>query len=101
MTKRIVNRLIGYGILVFVVGFFTGQFWTVHLQWLIPIGTIMTFTGVFFFFKTTNLTDEFTKKKNDEFFTYFWNVIVLKLWTLIFVLWMIPMNIILLTRGRI
>jgi hypothetical protein len=101
MTKRIINRLIGYGILVFVVGFFAGQFWTFYLQWLIPIGTIMTFTGVFFFFKTTNLTEEFTKDKNEDVLTYFWNVIVLKLWTFIFMLWMIPMNIALLTQGTI
>ena len=101
MTKRIINKMIGYGILVFVVGFFAGQFLTTYLQWLIPIGTLMTFTGVFFYFKTTSLTEEFTKNRNDDVLTYFWNVIVLKLWTFIFMLWMIPMNIVLLTRGRI
>jgi hypothetical protein len=93
--------LIGYGILVFVVGFFAGQLLTAYLQWLIPMGTAMTFIGVFFFFKTTNLTVEFSKKKDDDILTYFWNVIVLKIWTLVFMLWMIPMNIILLTQGRI
>jgi hypothetical protein len=61
MTKKRINRLIGYGILVFVVGLFAGQFWMLHLQLLIPIGTLMTFTGVFFFFKSTNMTDEFRK----------------------------------------
>lgn len=101
MTKRIVNRLIGYGILVFVVGFFAGQLLTAYLQWLIPMGTAMTFIGVFFFFKTTNLTVEFSKNPGDDILTYFWNVIVLKLWVLIFILWMIPMNIILLARGGI
>jgi hypothetical protein len=101
MTKGKINRLIGYGILVFVVGFFAGQFWTPYLLWLIPIGTIMTFTGVFFFFKTTNLTDEFTKRKNDDVLTYFWNVLVLKLWTFMFMVWMITMNVVLLTEGKI
>jgi hypothetical protein len=96
-----INRLVGYGILVFVIGFFAGQFLIGYLQWLIPIGTIMTFTGAFFFFKTTSLNAEFTKDKDDDILTYFWDVIVLKLWTFIFMLWMIPMNIILFTRGRI
>jgi hypothetical protein len=99
-TKRVINRLIGYGILVFLIGFYTRQFLTENLQWLIPIGTLMTFTGVFFFFKTTNLTDEFTKNKNDDILTYFWNVIALKFWTFILILWMITMNITLFTHGR-
>lgn len=101
MTRKTINRLIGYGILVFTIGFFTGQFLTIYLLWLIPIGTLMTFSGVFFFFKTTNLKNEFSKNKNDDFLTYFWNVLALKIWTLIFMLWMVPMNITLLTQVKI
>jgi mannose/fructose/N-acetylgalactosamine-specific phosphotransferase system component IIC len=101
MTKRKINRLIGYGILVFIFGFFAGQFLFTYLQFLIPIGTLVTFTGVFFYFKTTNLINEFTKYRNEDILTYFWNVIVLKLWTFIFVLWMITVNIILLSQSVI
>ncbi len=89
--------MIGYGILVFVMGFSLGQIVN-YLLWLIPIGTLMTCTGVFFFFKMTNLSKEFTKDPSDDILTYFWNAIVLKLWTFIFMLWMISMNIILLLR---
>ncbi len=98
MKKRRVNRLIAIGILIFVLGFFTGQFINALLLWLIPIGSTMTFIGVFLYFKTTNLSDEFNFKQNDDVLTYFWNVIVLKLWTLIFMLWMIPVNFTFLTQ---
>lgn len=101
MTRKTINKLIGFGILLFVIGVFVGRIWIHDLQWLIPIGTLMTITGVFFFFKTTNLNDEFTKDKNEDILTYFWNVIVLKFWTFIFMLWMIPMNIIFLLPGKI
>ncbi len=93
--------MIGYGILVFVLGFSLGQILNTYLLWLIPIGTLMTFTGVFFFFKMTNLKKEFTKDPSDDILTYFWNVIALKLWTFIFMLWMISMYIILLMEGKI
>lgn len=101
MTRKTITKLTGYGILIFVVGFFAGLFWINYIQWLIPVGTIMTFTGVFFFFRTTNLSDEFAWDKEEDLLTYFWNVVVLKFWTFIFILWMIPMNVLLLTRGKI
>jgi hypothetical protein len=101
MKKGRVNRLIGIGILIFVLGFFAGQFINAFLLWLIPIGSIMTFIGVFLYFKTTNLRDEFSFKQNDDLLTYFWNVIILKLWTFIFMLWMIPVNFTFLTQGTL
>jgi hypothetical protein len=99
MKKNIINRLIGYGILIFLIGFIIGFFWVKYFQLLIPIGSLMTFIGVFYFFKETDLKIEFTKNKNDDILTYFWNVIVLKLWTLIFIIWMITLNLTLLFVG--
>lgn len=64
-----------------------------------PIGSLMTFAGVFFFFKDTNLNEQFREPDHEDVLTYFWNVIVLKLWTFIFVLWMIVMNLMLLAKG--
>ncbi len=93
--------MIGFGILIFLIGFAVGLSWISYLQWLMPAGSIMTFTGVFFFFKTTNLQEEFARGRNEDFLTYFWNVLVLKIWTFIFMLWMISMNLMLLTRGMI
>lgn len=94
------NNLIGYGILVFLFGFFGGTFWFKHLQWLILVGASMTFSGIYFFFKRTDLWAEFAFN-GDDFLTYFWNVLALKIWTLIFALWMIVMVLTLLTTGQI
>lgn len=94
------NNLIGYGILVFLFGFFAGTFWFKHFQWLILIGAGMTFSGIYFFFKKTNLWTEFAFD-GDDFLNYFWNTLALKIWTTIFALWMIVMVVILLTKGHI
>ncbi len=101
MKIRTINRLIGYGILVFLVGFFFGLHWLRYLQLLMPIGSLMTFIGVFFFLKDTNWTDQFKKDPREDVLTYFWNVIVLKLWTFIFVLWMISMDLLLIFNGLV
>jgi hypothetical protein len=101
MTKKNINRLIGFGILTFVFGYALGFYLTRYFQLLIPIGTSLTFIGVYYFFKHTNLIEEFSKKPHEDMLTYFWNAIVLKLWTSIFILWMIGMNIFLLAKGFI
>lgn len=36
---------------------------------------------------------------NDDILTYFWNVIVLKRWTYIFLVWLISMNLTLILKG--
>ena len=96
-----INKLIGFGILIFLIGFILGSFWIEYFQWLIPVGTIMTFLGVFYFFKRTDLVGEFTKNKHGDILTYFWNVLVLKIWTFIFIVWMIFTNLILFSHGKI
>lgn len=101
MQIKIINRFIGYGILVFSIGFFVGLNWLKYLQLLMPIGSLMTFLGVFCFFKDTNLSEQFRKAPHEDVLTYFWNVIVLKLWTFIFVLWMITMDLIMIFNGLI
>jgi hypothetical protein len=99
MTIKLINKLTGYGILLFSIGFFFGVHWIKYLQLLMPLGFLMTFAGVFFFFKDTDLREQFSKDSNEDVLTYFWNVLVLKLWTFIFVLWMLVMNITLMTEG--
>lgn len=101
MKKQTINKLIGYGILVFSLGFFLGLHWIKLLQLLMPLGSLMTFVGIFYFFKETNLGAEFTMHPKDDILTFFWNVIVLKLWTFVFVIWMIVMDITLITNGLI
>lgn len=101
MEKRSSNRLIGYGILVFLSGFFAGTYWIKHFQWLILVGACMTFVGIYLFLKKTNLWAEFAFNDDDGFLTYFWNVLALKAWTAIFVLWMMVMVFQLLTNGHI
>ena len=87
-----INRLIGYGILVFLIGLFLGVNWIKCVQLLIPIRSLMTFFGVFYFLKQTNIQEEFRMNPKDDVLTYFWDVLVLKLWTCMFLIWMIVMN---------
>ncbi|MBL0745961.1 hypothetical protein [Chryseolinea lacunae] len=94
-----INRLIGYGILLFLIGFFTGMFWIKYLQLLVPIGTLMTFTGIFFYFKEGHFATGFARGPKEDGLTYFWNTIVLKFWTFCFVIWMISANVTLIVRG--
>jgi len=98
MEIKKINRLIGYGILVFLVGFL-GLHLIEYVQLLMPVGSLLTFIGVFFFFKDTKLSDQFRKEPGEDALTYFWNVIVLKLWTFIIVVWMISMNLTLIFGG--
>jgi len=99
MTPQTTNRLIGYGILVFSIGFFVGVLWIRYVQLLMLFGSISTFLGVFYYLKNTNLAAEFAMNPKDDILTYFWNVIVLKLWTLTFVIWMLVMDLTLISRG--
>jgi len=101
MQIKTINKLIGYGILVFTIGFFFGLLWFQHLQLLMPIGSLSTFVGIVYFFKDTNLHEQFRRPHNEDVLTYFWNVIVLKFWTLVFVLWMISMDLTLMFQGLI
>ncbi|HEY0656048.1 MAG TPA: hypothetical protein VGD65_23095 [Chryseosolibacter sp.] len=99
MRNSTINKLIGYGILIFALGFFLGIFLMKYLQMLMPVGSLITFIGVFYFFRKTDLNEQFRKDPTDDFLTYFWDVIVLKLWTAIFVIWMLVMDLVLLTKG--
>jgi hypothetical protein len=99
VEAKTINALVGYGILVFVLGFFIGVYWFTWAQLLMPAGTLLTFTGVFLFFKHTNLATEFAITGSVDLLTYFWNVIALKWWTLVFVVWMMIMNFKLITTG--
>jgi hypothetical protein len=101
MQIKTINRFIGYGILVFSIGFILGLNWLKYLQLLMPIASLVTFIGVFYFFKDTNLNEQFRKPDNEDVLTYFWNVIVLKFWTVIFVLWMISMDLTMIFTGLI
>lgn len=98
--KRVnINRLIGYGVLTFAVGYIVGYAWVKPLQYLILVGTLMTYSGIISFFKETDLNQEFKAEKGEDAMTYFWNRIVLKVWTFIFMVWMLFASTILLFAG--
>jgi len=78
MTRPAINKLIGYGILVYITGS-VGLVWSRPFDWLALIGIMMTFAGIIFYFKNTKRNEIFPPQKEDAL-TYFWNVIVLKLW---------------------
>lgn len=98
MKKQTINRLVGVGIILFLVGFFLGEYWMEGFHLLIPLGTVCTLTGIFYFFKTTDWVVEFTKDPQDDLITYFWNVLALKIWTFLLTLWMLVMCIELILR---
>jgi hypothetical protein len=85
--------------LTFSIGFFVGIFWIRYLQVLMPLGSISTFVGVFYYLRNTNMRTAFDKDPKDDILTYFWNVIVLKFWTFTFVIWMIIMDVNFIARG--
>lgn len=101
MNKKNITKLIGFGILIFLTGFVLSSFGVIAFQWLIPLGAIMNFLGIYFFFKSIDLGKEFEFKTGDDFLTYFWNVLVLKIWTFIFSVWMVIMIIELINHGHI
>lgn len=101
MDSRKIRALVGCGILVFLFGFFGSTYWVENLQWLILIGSSMTLLGIYFFFKETDLFLEFSRNKNDDVLTYFWSKLALKIWTLIFAVWMVVMVLELLKSGHI
>ncbi len=81
------GKFIGYGILVFLIGEF-GAIWIDILAPLKAIGLLLTSFGIYLWFKTRDMAEEFGYE-NDGVLTYFWNKIVLKFWTFIFLLWML------------
>ncbi|MEP2671558.1 MAG: hypothetical protein ABJH04_21315 [Cyclobacteriaceae bacterium] len=85
-SKMTFGRLIGYGILVFWIGEF-GAIWIEFLSPIKLIGFAMTSYGIYVWFKTKRFADEF-RYENEDVLTYFWNKIVLKLWTFILYTWM-------------
>ena len=99
MEIRTINRTIGYGILVFLIGFFLGIHLLKYLQLLMSVGFLMTAIGIFYFFKETNLKEQFQKDHDEDFLTYFWNVIFFKLQTFMLFVWMIVMNLTLILDG--
>jgi hypothetical protein len=99
MKKNKVYILVCGGILIFVAGLIVRYLY--DFVWLIPFGTLLTFFGIFEFFRTTDFKTEFYFDERDDFLTYFWNVIALKGWTLIFSVWMLGENYSMFIAGKI
>jgi hypothetical protein len=99
MKIRIINWTIGSGIIVFLTGFIIGIHWIKYFQILMSVGFLITSIGIFYFFKDTNLTEQFRKDRREDILTYFWNVLFFNVETFIFVVWMITMNLILIFDG--
>ena len=85
MTFR---RYIGFGILIFFLGGF-GAYWLNSLVVLKLLGFLSTTYGIIKWFKATTLSEEFQKEEGEDLLTYFWNKILLQLWTFILYSWML------------
>lgn len=101
MTRKNINRLIGYGILTFMAGIILGLSVSKYFQFFIILGSLSSFLGTYYFFKTVNLREEFRKNPKDDILTYFWNAIVFKFWTFTFLIMMIMSIIFILRVGFI
>jgi hypothetical protein len=99
LTWKTINKLIGFGVLVFAMGYIAGIAWNRYFQLLIPVGFLMTQSGTILYLKYTNLKEEFKINPKESPLTYFWNVIVLKMWTIILLLMMAMVNLSLLING--
>lgn len=78
---------------------FSVNLYFVFSNYVVCCGTVKRFGHPPLLMHNTDLTEQFKKNSNEDVMTYFWNVLVLKLWTFIFVLWMIVMNLTLVSGG--
>lgn len=78
-------RLIFYiGFLLFVAGNILIFFHLKSLEFVKVIGTAISIYGVIQWLRTKGLADKFKKEKNEDGLTYFWNKLVIRLWSGIF-----------------
>lgn len=98
MKKNTFYILVSMGILLFFAGLIIRSVY--QFVWLIPLATALTLTGIVQFFRVTDFRTEFIFDVRDDIMTYFWNVIVLKLWSFIFIVWMLAENFSMFIQGR-
>ncbi|AYB33430.1 hypothetical protein D4L85_23825 [Chryseolinea soli] len=78
-------RLIFYiGFLLFLVGDILIFFHLESFGFVKVIGTAVSLYAVIQWLRTKGLADKFKKEKNEDALTYFWNKLVLRLWSGIF-----------------
>jgi len=100
-SSKNVTAVILFGSAIALMGYIIGHNWVQYFQWFIPLGTFIVFLGIYYFFKTVDLAKEFEFKDDDDFLAYFWNVLVLKIWTFIIFIWMILGSLKLIRNGEI
>ena len=75
-------RLIFYiGFLLFLVGYVSAFFDFGLLEFLNPIGTLISIYALIQWFRSSGLGNKFTREKGEDGLTYFWNKIVIRLWS--------------------
>ncbi len=75
-------RLIFYiGFLLFLVGYILVFFELGLFEILKPIGTLISTYAIVQWLRTSGLGDKFKKEKEDDGLTYFWNKVVIRLWS--------------------
>ena len=99
MSPLRITKLIGYGILIFVLGFILGLLVHPAFQLLLPLGSVATYTGVFLYFRQKNVFIALRREQSEDVIFYFFNKIILKLWVLVFMAGMLAMNLMLIDQG--
>jgi len=65
MTPATINKLIGYGVLFFIIGIIA-SIWFRPFEGLAIIGVLVAFTGVLFFFKKSRIQKSSRQKRKTQ-----------------------------------
>lgn len=75
-------RLIFYiGFLLFLVGYISVFFDFGLFEFLKPIGTLISIYAIIQSLRVSGLGDKFKREKDEDELTYFWNKVVIQLWS--------------------
>lgn len=78
-------RLIFYlGFAIFLVGYASQFTQLKFLRILVLAGTAISIVGVAMWLRTSNFKNRFAREKSEDGLTFFWNKIVIRLWSAMF-----------------
>ena len=87
MTKN--PKLLFYvGFSIFLLGHFSELVSLEFLEFLQIVGSLIALGSIVLWFMTPNFSEKFKREKGEDALTYFWNKIVIRLWSGMFLMFM-------------
>lgn len=78
-------RLVFYiGFAIYLAGYLSQFSQLKFLRILILVGTLVSMVAISVWYRTPNFKDKFTREKGENALTYFWNKMVIRLWSAMF-----------------